>query len=276
MKLNAHQINVDLGAQRVLHDISLSVEPGEFLVILGPNGAGKSTLLNVLSGERVADVGTASLDGIALHDFTPLELARKRALMLQRASLTFPFVVRDVVAMGREPFLDAGDVKADEMAVDWALEATDMHSLQQRPYTKLSGGEQQRVQLARVLAQIWRPSNDEARFLLLDEPTSSLDLAHQHTTMRLAHKLTTQGVGAVAVVHDLNLAALYATKVALLSQGHLVALGTPDQILAPDLISEVFGISVTQVRDEASGRTLIVPVGLYSDATRPAPLQAAQ
>jgi len=276
VKLKAHQISVDLGAQRVLHDISLSVEPGEFLIILGPNGAGKSTLLNVLSGERVADAGTASLDGIALHEFTPLELARMRALMLQRASLTFPFVVRDVVAMGRAPFLDAGDPKADQIAVDWALEATDMHSLQQRPYTKLSGGEQQRVQLARVLAQIWRASSDEARFLLLDEPTSSLDLAHQHTTMRLAHKLTAQGVGAVAVVHDLNLAALYATKVALLSRGHLVALGTPDQILAPDLISEIFGISVTQVRDEASGRTLIVPVGLHSGATRPAPLQAAQ
>lgn len=274
--LSARGVSVSLGGRRVLDDVSLNVAPGELVAILGPNGSGKTTLLNTLSGELTPDDGEVSLGAAPVRTLPPLALAQIRALMPQRASLTFPFKVRAVVAMGRDPFHAMKDPASDGAAIDWALASTDTEHLADRVYTRLSGGEQQRVQLARVLAQIWRASPDQTAFLLLDEPTSSLDLSHQHATLQVTRGLTERGVGAVAVVHDINLAALYATQVAVLSHGRLVALGTPDETLTQDLITTVFGISVHLVRDPATGRTLIVPMGLSPNDRPYVPLRAAQ
>lgn len=261
VSLAARNVDVVLGARQVLTGASIELHPGELVCVLGPNGAGKSTLLNVLSGEQKILSGDVRIGGDELYHLSAAELACKRALMPQKASLSFPFKVRDVVAMGRDPFRALVDASTNKIAVDWALEETDIRHLSGRVYTQLSGGEQQRVQLARVLAQVWRESDEEPRFLLLDEPTSSLDLAHQHSVLHLAGRLAEKGVGVVAVVHDLNLAALYATRVVILSQGCVVAAGSPDTILQPSLIAEVFDLSVHRVEDPDSGRKLIVPTG---------------
>jgi iron complex transport system ATP-binding protein len=260
--LVADQISVSLSGLQVLKEISLRILPGEVLVIVGPNGAGKSTLLRVLSGEMHPDDGTASINGTPIKEMSAATLARQRSLMPQHASLTFPFKVRDVVAMGRDPFRNEADPSTDTHAIAWGMKATDVSALADRPYTRLSGGEQQRAQLARVLAQSWRQAGTVTpRYLLLDEPTASLDLAHQHATLHLAKELAREGAGVVAVVHDLNLAALYADRVAVLSLGSLAALGTPDNVLMPDLIEEVFGLQVRRVFDADSRRHLILPTG---------------
>lgn len=264
--LGVQDLTLALGGREVLRDVSVSVTPGELLALLGPNGAGKSTLLNVLSGELRPTDGSVRLDGHHLDDLSAMALAQRRALMPQKASLNFPFKVRDVVAMGRDPFRLHVDAETNETAIGWALAETDVCHLANRVYTKLSGGEQQRVQLARVLAQIWREDDLESRYLLLDEPTSSLDLAHQHSVLHLARDLADRGVGVVAVVHDLNLAALYANRVAILSSGRLVAAGVSEKVLRPELIADVFDLAVHRLRDEDSGKHLIVPTGI--SATR--------
>ncbi|AWZ01651.1 hemin import ATP-binding protein HmuV [Rhodobiaceae bacterium] len=259
--LAARNVDVVLGSRQVLTGASMEVHPGELVAVLGPNGAGKSTFLNVLSGEQRVLSGDVRIGEDELQHLSPASLACKRALMPQKASLSFPFKVRDVVAMGRDPFRASVDASSNRIAVDCALEETDIGHLAGRVYTQLSGGEQQRVQLARVLAQIWRENDDEPRFLLLDEPTSSLDLAHQHSVLHLAVRLAEKGVGVVAVVHDLNLAALYATRVVILANGCVVATGAPDDVLQPSLIADVFDLSVRQVEDPDTGRRLIVPTG---------------
>ncbi len=272
--LSTGQLSVSLSGRQVLKDISLRVSPGEVLVIVGPNGAGKSTLLRVLSGELHPDNGTASINGMPIKEMSAAALARQRSLMPQHASLTFPFKVRDVVAMGRDPFRDDADRNSDTDAIAWGMNATHVTALADRPYTRLSGGEQQRVQLARVLAQSWRQAGSVTpRYLLLDEPTANLDLAHQHATLHLAKELARDGVGVVAVVHDLNLAALYADRVAVLSHGNLAALGTPDKVLMPDLIEEVFGLQVRRILDADTQRHLVLPTG--HSRTRPATSRVA-
>lgn len=260
--LAAKNLGVELSGRPVLAGVSLEISPGEVMAIVGPNGAGKSTLLRVLSGEMAASSGSAMLNGTDIKELSALELACQRSLMPQHASLTFPFKVRDVVAMGREPFRHEADFDADETAITWSMDATDVTSLASRSYTRLSGGEQQRVQLARVLAQSWRQvGNVTPRYLLLDEPTASLDLAHQHATLHLSKEFAQQGAGVVAVVHDLNLAALYADRVAVLSQGRLAALGTPEDVLMPEMIREVFGLQVRRIFDDGSNRHLVLPTG---------------
>lgn len=277
VELALKNVGVELGGRRVLYEVSLGVVPGEVLIILGPNGAGKSTLLRIFSGEMEADTGSVMIDDIALRDLSPAALARRRSLMPQQASLSFPFLVRDVVAMGRAPFRSDGTHHDDETAIAWGMAATEVTLLARRPYTRLSGGEQQRVQLARVLAQSWRPRGTTTpRYLLLDEPTASLDLAHQHATLHLARDLALDGAGVVAVVHDLNLAALYADRVAVMSNGSLVALGRPDDVLIPDMIARVFGLEVRRIHDPSSDRHFILPTGQQNAANAGPYRSAAQ
>ncbi len=259
--LCAQGVDVLLRSRQVLTGASMEVTPGELVAVLGPNGAGKSTFLNVLSGEQAIDNGRVRIGEDDLFGLSASALACKRALMPQKSSLSFPFKVSDVVAMGRDPFRTTVDAASNDAAVAWALAETDTRHLARRIYTQLSGGEQQRVQLARVLAQIWRETDNDPRFLLLDEPTSSLDLSHQHSVMQLASRLAEKGVGVIAVVHDLNLAALYANRVVILSEGRVVATGMPEAVLKPTLIADVFDLSVHMVTDPDTGRQLIVPTG---------------
>lgn len=229
-----------LGYSPVLRDISLSLQPGELVALIGPNGAGKSTLLRVLTGYLQPDNGQCSLLGKALNDWTPGALSRQRAVMRQQSQLGFDWPVEAVVAMGRAPWgqHDSRKIVSQVMALTGCL------PLANRKYNTLSGGEQQRVQLARALAQLWTDSAPRG-WLFLDEPTSALDLYHQQHLLRLLKKLTSQGeLHVCAVLHDLNLAALWADRLLLLHQGEIVAQGTPEQVLQAETLSRWYGAEV--------------------------------
>ncbi|OTA20705.1 hemin importer ATP-binding subunit [Xenorhabdus beddingii] len=232
--LEAKNLNYFIGQRQIIRDISLSIRQGEVVAIIGPNGAGKSTLLRLLTGYISPDSGECRLKGVPISRWPTQQLARIRAVMRQYSSLSFPFSVEEVIAMGRVPHENAHK----KVAIDEAIALTECEALRKRNYQQLSGGEQQRVQLARVLAQLWHPEPTES-CLFLDEPTSALDLYHQQHTLRLVHRLTRQHPMAVCcVLHDLNLAALYADKIILLHKGKLVASGTPQDVLRDDILKQ--------------------------------------
>lgn len=248
--LTATGISLELDGRRVLAEVSLEVRPGEVLALVGPNGAGKSTLLSVLSGERMPSAGLVQLGGRDIRTYSPLELARLRAVLTQENALSFPFRVGEVIAMGRAPWTRTEEIGRDAAAISSAASRADVTHLAGRRFTELSGGERARVSLARVLAQ-------DTALIFLDEPTAALDLRHQEDVLRIARALAAEGRAVVVVVHDLSLAGAVADRVALLSAGSLVAVGAPTDVLTAAAISEVYGLPVRVV--EVAGRPLIVP-----------------
>jgi iron complex transport system ATP-binding protein len=252
--ITASSISVELDGRPVLADVSLSVAAGEVLALVGPNGAGKSTLLSVLSGERMPSAGLVevSVDGVGrdIQTFSALELARIRSVLTQDNALSFPFRVADVIAMGRAPWTRTSELARDSEVIARAASEADVTHLADRRFTELSGGEKARVSLARVLAQ-------DTPVVFLDEPTAALDLRHQEDVLRIARALAAAGRAVVVVVHDLSLAGAVADRVALLSAGSLVAVGSPASVLTAPSISSVYGLAVRVV--EIDGRPLIVP-----------------
>lgn len=239
--LVAQNISVYQGSVALLQAVSVQLVPQKILAVMGANGAGKSTLLKTLCGERLATQGQIFLNGQALHTRSLREQARVRAVLSQHTSLQFSFSVLDVVLMGRSPH-PTHSVRDREIAYA-ALETVTAGHLAQRDYLTLSGGEQQRVQLARVFAQIWETATPtEPRYLLLDEPTANLDLAQQHAIFRILRQFAQQQVGILVIVHDVNLAIRYADDVLCLKNGQVYAQGTPKQVLTPTVLDGVFGI----------------------------------
>ncbi|WP_238009945.1 heme ABC transporter ATP-binding protein [Dactylosporangium sp. AC04546] len=231
----------------VLDDVDASVRAGEVLALVGPNGAGKSTLLSVLAGDLAPDRGEVTVDGRPLEDWTPVELAMRRAVLPQHHLLSFPFRVADVVRMGRAPWPDPGDdIVADAMA------ATGVAHLATRSFLSLSGGERARVALARVLAQ-------RAGVLLLDEPTAALDLHHQELVLRIAGERAAAGDAILVVLHDLGLAAAHADRVMVLSGGRAVADGPPAEVFTPELLTEVYRHDIEVFAHPRTGTPLILP-----------------
>ncbi|CFQ60645.1 hemin importer ATP-binding subunit [Yersinia frederiksenii] len=231
--LEANQLSYQVQGRKLINNVSLQIASGEMVAIIGPNGAGKSTLLRLLTGYLTPSDGECQLLGKNLNSWQPQALARTRAVMRQYSDLAFPFSVSEVIQMGRAPYGAA----QNRHALQEVMAQTDCLALAQRDYRALSGGEQQRVQLARVLAQLWQPE-PTPRWLFLDEPTSALDLYHQQHTLRLLRQLTLQEPLAVCcVLHDLNLAALYADRILLLAQGELVACGTPEEVLNAETLT---------------------------------------
>lgn len=258
--IEASSIDVQVGGKRLVHGVSVELLPGHLLAVVGPNGAGKSTLLRVLSGEHRPTKGQIRFNGTELHRWSAKQLAQMRAVLPQSSNLSFPFCVLDVVLIGRTPHLRSAETPHDYDIVDHALQAVDMSEFGRRPYTTLSGGEKQRVQLARVLAQIWEESPLGPRYLFLDEPTNNLDIAHQHRMMRVARNMKDQGVGILAVLHDLNLAAQYADKIMLMQNGQVSANGFPSDVLTPNRIKEVFMVPVKVIQHPTALCPVIVPV----------------
>lgn len=239
----ASNVRVTRGGRVLLDDVSVSAYTGELLAILGPNGAGKSTLLNVLTGELVPDAASVALEGRRLANWRPLELARRRAVMRQNTQLQFDFTAREVVMMGRYPYAMRSAGTRDRDIADEVLAAADATHLAARAYPRLSGGEKARVQFARALAQVW-PGDAEPRLLLLDEPTASLDITHQHGLLALARVLArARRFAVVVVLHDLNLAARYADRVVLLDRGRITASGPPQHVLTPDRLMATYHVA---------------------------------
>ncbi|MEM6784927.1 MAG: heme ABC transporter ATP-binding protein [Bacteroidota bacterium] len=245
-----------VGTNTLVVDVSLAVAPGEVVAVVGANGAGKTTLLRMASGDLSPSAGTVRLDGRALGAYEPDALARQRAVLPQHAALTFGFTAREVVLLGRTPHA-AGQAQDDEVAAQ-ALHLAGVTHLAERAYPTLSGGERQRVHFARTLAQLWETPTEGARYLLLDEPTASLDPAHQHAVLGVSKQCAEAGVGVLAVLHDLNLAAYYADRIAVLRQGCLVALGPPSTVLTPDTIRHAFGLDALVQTHPTAGCPLVI------------------
>lgn len=253
--LTATAVSYAAGPTVLLRDATVHLQRGEVLAVLGPNGAGKSTLLRLLAGELRAHTGTVELNGRAIEHWSPAELARQRAVLPQSESLRFAFAAHEVVQLGRYPWGERDPAHAEHI-VNTALEATGVTQLAHRRYTELSAGERARVQLARVLAQIWEPDAGRERALLLDEPTANLDLAHQHEVLATLCAFARSGAGVLLVLHDLNLALEYADRVVLMREGCVVAQGATRDTLTAARISDVFGVEV-ELLQRADGRTWI-------------------
>lgn len=253
MTLTATDITLHAGRRRILHGVSLSAPAGALTAIVGPNGSGKTTLIRALTGE-VRHGGTVALDGRDVASLSPAVLAGVRGVLPQASLLSFPFTVREVVRLG----CDAAMTRPP--SVETALSSVGLPGFEGRFYQELSGGEQQRVQLARVLAQVWEPVLDgHPRWLFLDEPVASLDIGHQLTVMRLARDYARRGGGVVAVMHDLNLTAQFADQVVLLHDGHVAAAGAPREVLTSETLSLAYGCSLRVGETPPPGVPFVLP-----------------
>jgi iron complex transport system ATP-binding protein len=253
--LAAQNLGCRYGTREVIRALSLSIHPGEVVAILGANGAGKTTLLHSLARIRRPAQGTVTIDSQEIWKLNPGEVARHLALMPQSERRDSPLSVEEAVRLGRAPhrgwFLPL--TSSDEAILEEALEATSLVQLRNRPITELSGGEWRRVVLARALAQ-------QADLLILDEPVSGMDLRFQIEVLQLIRRLASRNrLGAVLTLHDLNLAAIYADRIALLAQGRLAAIGAPADILTQENIKAVFGVSVLVIQHPIHKSPLIIP-----------------
>ncbi|WP_296326820.1 heme ABC transporter ATP-binding protein [Reyranella sp.] len=256
--LQAIGIEIRARTRTLLRDVSIDVAPGELVAIIGPNGAGKSTLLNALAGDRTLSSGEILLDGRPLAQWSKLDLARRRAVLPQHSAVAFDFTGLQIATLGLLAHRGSLSEREMQTLAEKALAETEALGFADRPYTVLSGGERQRVQLARVLAQC---DADPAAtpFLLLDEPITGLDLSHQHAALSSARRRVDRGLGVLAVLHDLNMAARYADRVGIVEDGRVTNLGPTRQTLDPERLSAVFATPI--VRLEAAGRTAFLSPG---------------
>lgn len=257
--IEIEQLSVSLGGREILSDVSFAVPSGAVTAIIGPNGSGKSTLLKAMCRDH-AYTGSVHFDGREIGSMTTMEAATFRAVLPQSSTLPFPFTVREVVAMGITAGRPGPVGDRLRSLPEQALLAVDLAGFGGRYYGDLSGGEQQRVQLARVLCQVWQPVLDGVpRFLFLDEPVSSLDVKHQLIVMDVARRFADAGGGVLAVLHDLNLAAMYADTLVALSAGRLVAHGTPANVLTDATIRTVFDAPLRVGATPRPGQPFVLP-----------------
>ncbi|WP_129115024.1 ATP-binding cassette domain-containing protein [Halegenticoccus tardaugens] len=245
-------VTVRLGDVEALSGVSATVGRGTFVGLIGPNGAGKTTLLRAISGALTPDEGTVAVGGEPIHELPSKGASRLVATVPQDTSLSFAFGVRETVAMGRTPYVSrfGRRTAVDERAVERAMARTAVAALADRPITDVSGGERQRVLLARALAQ-------DAPVLLLDEPTASLDIAHQVRTLELVRELVGEGKTVVAAIHDLNLAAHYCDELLLLRDGRALAVGSPESVLTESTLERAFGANAVVSRHPVTGSVYV-------------------
>ncbi|WAA67673.1 ABC transporter ATP-binding protein [Microbacterium oxydans] len=255
-RLRAEGVTIGYDRRIISTDLSVSIPDGSFTVIVGPNACGKSTLLRTLSRLLAPESGQVLLEGKAIHSYRAKEVARRVGLLPQSSLAPDGIRVADLVGRGRYPHqtLLRPWTDADTVAVDAAMAATGVTELSGRLVDELSGGQRQRVWVAMVLAQ-------QTPLLLLDEPTTFLDIAHQIELLELFTDLHDDGSTLVAVLHDLNHAARYATHLIAMKDGAVVAEGRPDDVVTAELVEEVFGLPCVVVPDPITGKPSVVPIG---------------
>ena len=269
MSLSVRHMSFSFGDVQVLKDISFDVAPGEFVGIMGPNGSGKTTLLRCVTKFLPSEYGTMLVGSRFINDLTPAEMAKTFAVVPQTSATDFPFTVHDIVMMGRIPHIGSrlsGESKRDVEVVRQAMARTNTTQFATRVFSELSGGERQRVIIARAIAQ-------KPKVLLLDEPTVFLDISGQLEIMDLLKRLNREeGITTIAVLHDVNLAARYCDRIALLSQGRLEAMGAPKEVLSPETIQSVYGVDVSVRKDPLTQSIYIMPhsaaVAIHKHGTR--------
>ena len=259
-------VSFSYGARRVLSNVSLELRGGEFIGLMGPNGSGKTTLLKVMNRVLKPSCGSVLVDDVDISKLRVKDVAKLFGTVSQEYDTSFSFTALDVVLMGRNPHLTRlrGESSRDYEVAIRSMKMTNTLHFADRPFNELSGGEKQRVMIARALAQ-------EPRVLLLDEPTSHLDISNQIELLELLKRLCRdEGILVVAVIHDFNLASYYCDKVVLMKSGVIHSMGSPVEVLTPQGIEEVFGVKVTVRRHPDTGMTYITPIPIVS---RPQPLQ---
>ncbi|RPI28812.1 MAG: ABC transporter ATP-binding protein [Chloroflexota bacterium] len=262
--LEIRSVSQSFGSRPVLHEVSLNVEAGQVAALIGPNGAGKTTLLRTASGVLGPKSGSIWICGQDLLSLSPASRASKLAVVPQARNLPEAFTVHQTVLLGRTPYLGwlGQPSKKDLDRTHWALERANLLPLSDRLIGELSGGEQQRVLLARALAQ-------ETPILLLDEPTAHLDLRHQASLLQLVQELAhEQGLAVLMALHDLNLVALYADVVALMVAGMIKALGVPKDVLTSENLEDAYDVSLSVVTHPEYGTPLVLPDGFRNDRAR--------
>jgi iron complex transport system ATP-binding protein len=242
--LRVENIGYEIGKTTLLKAVSLALEPGKLHLIIGPNGAGKSTLIKVITHQVKAKTGTIYYHNKDVKQFTSQDLAKIRSVLSQNIDLAFPLSVREVVMMGRYPHFTGMPEQKDLKAVEEAMLFFDVSHMQERNYLTLSGGEKQRVQFARVLAQIWYPVPGEGRYLFLDEPLTFLDIRYQFDFMHKMKELLKSGdLTIIGVVHDLNLAAKFADHLMLMKDGKIIATGNRQEVLTKEHLFSAYHLS---------------------------------
>lgn len=257
MTMQAHNVCFDAGGRRLLHDVSLTVQPGEVVAVVGPNGAGKSTLMNVITGRKAPSEGRVTYDNAAVSSLTPRELAQRRAVVSQHTATAFNLSSIDVVTLGRTPWRNTPQRRFDDVCIADASAALAVEHLLLRSYQTLSGGERQRIQLARAVAQLGHEPG--GRYLLLDEPTSDLDPSHVHNLMTHMRRLArVDSVGVLVILHDLNACARCADRIVALRDGKVAASGSPGEVLTSETLRRVYGRGL-RVHYDADGTPIVLP-----------------
>lgn len=254
--LHAENVTVCADQRALVRDVNLDINAGELVCVIGPNGAGKSTLLRALCGESPLTHGRVQFKGEPIAQLTSRSRASQLAVLPQHNPLSFAFTGLELVALSRNPHA-TGIARDQEICMD-AMAALDVTHLAGRLYPTLSGGEQQRLQLARVMAQIWSAEDVGDRLLLLDEPATSLDIAHQYELMKAVRAFAGKGVAVVMTVHDLALASGYSDRILALKQGHCMAYGDAETVLTADNMRTLYGYGVTVVPHPVTGKPLVL------------------
>ena len=258
--ISAQSLSYEIQAQTLLRDVDLHADRGQLVGLIGPNGAGKSTLLRAISGILRYGEGTVRLDGEDLRSLSSRDVAAGLALVPQIAPYTHGFTAIELVLMGRYPHLGRFQIegKEDGRIAKNSMRMTGTEQFADRTLDTLSGGERQRVFVARALAQ-------QPRVLLLDEPTSNLDVLHQLKVLDLVRKLVDDGLTAIAAIHDLNMAARYCDRLVLLKDGRVLAEGSPEEVLVPETIGAAFGVRAAVYRDPMTGSLAVSVIGPADD-----------
>ena len=245
MSLILKNISYKAGDVNILNDVSLSVKKGEIVSLVGPNGAGKSTLLNILTGDINPDSGEVFYENFNLNELNILDRSFYRSVMSQSQQIVFDFSVKEIIEMG---WLDKGNAQFSEHFDQAVLDISSvcqLDNLLERKFNRLSGGEQRRVHFARTLLQLWRPSDSmDPAYMLLDEPTANLDLYFEIKLMEIIKKKAVNNVGVFLILHDLNLAAKFSDKIALINKGKIVSYGTPRKDLEPNILEEIYNLKM--------------------------------
>ena len=245
MSLILKNISYKAGDVNILNDVSLSVEKGEIVSLVGPNGAGKSTLLNILTGDINPDSGEVFYENFNLNELNILDRSFYRSVMSQSQQIVFDFSVKEIIEMG---WLDKGNAQFSEHFDQAVLDISSvcqLDNLLERKFNRLSGGEQRRVHFARTLLQLWRPSDSmDPAYMLLDEPTANLDLYFEIKLMEIIKKKAVNNVGVFLILHDLNLAAKFSDKIALINKGKIVSYGTPREVVKPNILEEIYNLKM--------------------------------
>lgn len=251
--LKVKDLNVRYGNRHILKNVSLQAKKGEIIGIVGPNGSGKTTFLKTLAKYLIPESGSIYIDKVDITIMSNREIARNVAVVSQTVSISFDFTVKDIVLMGRTPYIKGRESPEDIRIAEDAMRKTNTHQFRDRLVTQLSGGELQRVIIARALAQT-------PGILLLDEPTSHLDICHQAEIFGMVKKASLKGLTVIAVIHDLNLAAHYCDRICLLKAGEIVSTGCPDSVFTEQNLEHTFNIPVEVSRLNTNNSLCIMPV----------------